>query len=188
MADKLTINLTGLEEFERRINNFSDKLATVLDKKETRMAIGEILIARARKTIKSGGTGLETPWAPIKEQTINRRWEQEQKKKPAQRTNKQGIVSNAPLQRTGAGLQSLNYALRQDGLVLQALKYMGYQHTGTKPYTIKPKDKKALLIPGIGFRQKVNHPGLPARPFFVVLPEDIEDIKAMIIDDIKKMA
>jgi phage gpG-like protein len=39
----------------------------------------------------------------------------------------------------------------------------------TKPHVIRPKaGKKALKIPGIGFRAKVNHPGskVPARPYF----------------------
>jgi len=188
MPDELSINLDGLRQFESSITNFSAKLSVVLDRPETKKTVGELLIARARKTIKSGGLGLKTPWEPIKEQAINQRWEQEQKKKPSQRTNKQGIVSNAPLQKSGVGLQSLNYGLTKDGISLRAIKYMGYHQTGTDPYTIRPKTKKALLIPGIGLRKKANHPGLPARPFFVVLPEDIGDLKTMLIDDIKKMA
>ncbi len=37
----------------------------------------------------------------------------------------------------------------------------------TRPHVIRPKSKKALKIPGIGPRAKVNHPGsdIPARPY-----------------------
>ena len=181
MSDNITITITGLEEFEQRIDNLQAKLAVAIEKKETRHAIGQLLIARARTTIKQGGNPL---WTPIKKPTIDQRWEREQKKKPAKRQNKQGIVSNAPLQRNGTGMQSLNYDLAPDGVKLKAIKYMGYHQTGTKPYTIKPRNKKALLIPGIGLRKKASHPGLPKRPFFIVLPEDIADIRQILIDDI----
>lgn len=187
MADQLNISLVGLQAFEKSITNFSAKLAVAIESKFIKESIGELLVARARRTIKEGGMGLPGGWKPIKERTINTRWDLEQKKKPANRVNKQGIVSNAPLQRTGVGLQSLNYNLTPGGLSLSAVKYMGYQQTGTKPYTIYPKNKKALAIPGLGVFKFVKHPGIPARPFFVVLPEDIEDIKGMILEDIKKM-
>lgn len=38
----------------------------------------------------------------------------------------------------------------------------------TKAHVIRAKPGKALNIPGIGFRKKVNHPGskIPARPYF----------------------
>lgn len=177
----LDITITGLKQLESRINNLDAKIAVTLNKPETRHAVGQILIARARTTIKQGGNPL---WTPIKKPTIDQRWALEQKKKPAKRVNKQGIVSNAPLMKSGIGMNSLNYDITKDGITLKAIKYMGYHQTGTKPYTIKPRNKKALNIPGIGPRKKVNHPGLPKRPFFIVLPEDIDDIRQIIIDDI----
>ena len=185
MPDNITIKLAGLEDLENRIDHLSAKLSVALDRKETKMSIGEILIARARATIKQGGNPL---WTPIKQRTIDERWNLEQKKKPARRVNKLGIVSNAPLQRSGVGINSLNYALTGEGIILKAVKYMGYQQTGTKPFTIKPKNKKALLIPGIGFRKWANHPGIPARPFFIVTDEDIADIRDIVIDDITSQA
>ena len=183
----LISKIEGLQAFKTSITNLQAKLAASIAGDTIKNSVGEILVARARRTIKEGGLGLPGGWAPIKKQTIDTRWNLEQKKKPTQRLNKQGIVSNAPLQRTGAGLQSLNYNLTDGGIELSALRYMGYQQTGTKPYTIRPKNKKALAIPGLGIFKHVNHPGIPARPFFVVLPEDVDDIKGMIIDDIQQM-
>ncbi|MEI6846582.1 MAG: hypothetical protein WCK32_00860 [Chlorobiaceae bacterium] len=186
MSDKLTISLEGLQAFEASISNFEEKLLTVVESKTTKTTIGELLIARARRTIKEGGMGLSPAWKPIKQPTIDKRWELEQKKKPANRVNKQGIVSNAPLQRTGSGLQSLNFAITPQGLTLSAIKYMGWQQTGTKPYTIYPKTKRALVVPGLGVFKFVNHPGIPARPFFVVLPEDVEEIKGIVLEAVRK--
>jgi len=189
MPDLLTlkINLGGLDVAQQSISNFRAKLPRAMDQKSTKTAIGEILVARARRNIKEVGMNVPGGWKPIKKTTINTRWMLEQKKKPSKRVNKQGIVSNAPLQRTGAGLQSLNYNTTAGGLELSALKYMGWQHTGTKPYTIKPKTKKVLAIPGLGIFKHVNHPGLPARPFFTVTVEDMDAIGTMVIDEIKGM-
>ena len=43
----------------------------------------------------------------------------------------------------------------------------------TKPHIIRPKNGKALNIPGIGMRKLVHHPGsdIPARPFFPFYPD-----------------
>lgn len=46
--------------------------------------------------------------------------------------------------------------------------YMLYQHGGTKPYTIVPRNAKFLRFMGPQgpiFTKRVDHPGLPARPF-----------------------
>ncbi|BET67201.1 hypothetical protein ASA1KI_21190 [Opitutales bacterium ASA1] len=43
--------------------------------------------------------------------------------------------------------------------------YAAHHQFGTRPYVIRPKNKKALRVPGVGHPiKKVNHPGLPARP------------------------
>lgn len=48
-----------------------------------------------------------------------------------------------------------------------------FHQFGTKPYTIRPKGKKALAWPGgPGPRKKVNHPGLVPRPFMGLSDED----------------
>ena len=50
-----------------------------------------------------------------------------------------------------------------------------HHHFGTKPYTIKPKSKKALAFGGVVVK-KVNHPGLKARPLIGVSEADNEEI------------
>lgn len=52
-------------------------------------------------------------------------------------------------------------------------KQARWHQQGTDPYTISPKNKKALNWPGgPGPRGKVNHPGLPARPFMGISADD----------------
>ena len=43
--------------------------------------------------------------------------------------------------------------------------YAKFVHFGTKPFTIKPKKKKALKTK-FGVFKKVNHPGIKANPYF----------------------
>ncbi|ASM38504.1 MAG: hypothetical protein SPI03_03585 [Campylobacter sputorum] len=45
--------------------------------------------------------------------------------------------------------------------------YAKFVHQGTKPYTIKPKNKKVLENKKAGkiFGKKVNHPGIKANPY-----------------------
>lgn len=43
--------------------------------------------------------------------------------------------------------------------------YAKFVHFGTKPFTIKPKKKKALKTK-FGVFKKVNHPGSKANPYF----------------------
>lgn len=80
--------------------------------------------------------------------------------------------------------------------------YARWHQEGTDPYVILPKGKKALAFGGAvsiiaGPRKgqagrgtvvrKVNHPGLPARPFIGVSDEDrkaIGDIAAAYLDDL----
>lgn len=65
--------------------------------------------------------------------------------------------------------------------------YARWHQEGTDPYVILPKNKKALAWPGgkhpVG---KVNHPGLPARPFIGLSDEDrqgIEQIAGAYLED-----
>lgn len=159
MSDELKINLTGLKEFEQKIDNFSAKLETALDREETKMAIGKILVARGRHNIDTAGTELDPPWKPLKTSTIKARSRKEGKKKPSQRKNKAGIVGNQPLVDTGIGRSSLSYKTSETGLYLIGKLYMAYQHFGTKR--------------------------IPARPIFTLHPQDIEDIKQLLLEDIR---
>lgn len=70
-------------------------------------------------------------------------------------------------------------------------KQARWHQEGTDPYEIRPKNGKALYWPGMGTRTrksgeegpafvaKVNHPGLPARPFIGVSAEDDAAIVAL---------
>ncbi len=46
-----------------------------------------------------------------------------------------------------------------------------WKEKGTKPHTIKPKNKKVLFWKGIG-TQRVQHPGTRAKPFLVPALEE----------------
>lgn len=59
--------------------------------------------------------------------------------------------------------------------------YGKYHQTGTNPYIIRPKDKKALSFNGVVVKQ-VNHPGLPARPFLGLSTDDKAEIRELIND------
>lgn len=58
--------------------------------------------------------------------------------------------------------------------------YARWHQEGTGPYVILPRKGKALAFPGAGggtlARRKVNHPGLPARPFMGLSDQDRADI------------
>lgn len=59
-------------------------------------------------------------------------------------------------------------------------KQAGWHQEGTKPYTILPKQKQALFWPGApGPRKKVNHPGLPARPFIGLSDRDAKALDGL---------
>lgn len=72
-------------------------------------------------------------------------------------------------------------------------KQARWHQEGTDPYVILAKPGKALAWPGMrtrtnkagaevpGYVTKVNHPGLPARPFIGLSAEDGEQINALAI-------
>ena len=79
--------------------------------------------------------------------------------------------------RTGNLIQSIMAVPESDTRVVifgagkdNPLEYGKYLEFGTKgPYTIKPKERKALLIPtskGFIFRKKAVHPGIRPRHYF----------------------
>ena len=77
--------------------------------------------------------------------------------------------SGAPLKRSGTMWQSIRVTdLKTNSVTVGTDRpYAIYHQYGSKPYVIRPKGKKALSWPGAKHPVKqVNHPGLPARPFF----------------------
>lgn len=87
---------------------------------------------------------------------------------PAVKTGK------SPLRRTGTMWQSIRITELTGNQVKVGTDrpYAAWQQFGTKgPYTIKPKNKKALFFPGAAHPMRsVQHPGLPPRPFFPFTP------------------
>lgn len=60
---------------------------------------------------------------------------------------------------------------------------------GTRPYTIVPKTKRALSWPGAAHPvARVNHPGLPARPFLGISAEDRQMIVDVAADAVERAA
>ncbi len=80
---------------------------------------------------------------------------------------------NNPLLRlSGTLAQSIRVvsATNESAIVGTDRPYAVWHQKGTKPYVIRPKNSKGgLFFPGAPHPlKKVNHPGLPARPFFPV--------------------
>lgn len=64
-----------------------------------------------------------------------------------------------------------------------------WNQEGTKPYTIVPKSRKTLSFmtaSGRVFVNKVNHPGLIARPFIVIQTEDEDAMATLALDHMTK--
>ena len=86
-----------------------------------------------------------------------------------------------PLNKTGRMLQSFNYRVHGDSLMLgfdgatESLR-AAWHHSGTNPYVITPKKAKALKFAGM-YRKRVNHPGLPSRKL-VGLPDSDRQLVA----------
>lgn len=109
------------------------------------------------------------PWAPLRASTIKSRAARGYTGKKLQAT---GLLA-ASIRPTSGG----DFAQ-----ITVASPYGIFHQLGTGPYTIEPKGKKALAWPdGLGshreVRRKVNHPGLPARPFVGVDEQTIADIR-----------
>lgn len=68
------------------------------------------------------------------------------------------------------------YQMSEDSLKMGSrLKIATFHQDGTRPYTIRPKRSKMLSFmttEGRRFAGKVNHPGLPARPFIMIQDDD----------------
>ncbi len=73
-------------------------------------------------------------------------------------------------------MNSITYHADKTSVVVGTPELYGkYHQTGTDPYIIEPKTKKALKTP-YGVFKKVHHTGLPARPFLGLSEDDKDDI------------
>lgn len=84
-----------------------------------------------------------------------------------------------PLLDTGAMRDSISPDSGADWVEIQAAaKQAPWHQLGTGPYLILPVNGKALKF-GDTFAAKVNHPGLPARPFLGLSLADEQLIQAL---------
>lgn len=108
--------------------------------------------------------------------------------KPSARAQVKGdktLIASSRLMNSIASRGHSNKAEIGTNVVYAAIHQFGGK---TKPHVIEPRNAKALKIPGIGFRKRVNHPGskIPARPFLMVQEEDWTEIKNTVQDYLLK--
>lgn len=141
-----------------------------------------------------------TPWAPLAKSTLYRAVDAQQHKVTAIGNRKRGATSNiAKAQQIMANkahriLYQYGDLLRFAYQVEDGMLRIGtndqqkavWHHYGTgkygpkkSPYTIRPKNKKALAFGG-GVYARVNHPGVQARPL-IGFPASDEAIAARIV-------
>ncbi|PJJ96571.1 phage virion morphogenesis protein, partial [Lysobacteraceae bacterium NML75-0749] len=120
--------------------------------------IGEELLERTQRRFDAGVAPDGTAWAPLR--------------------NKEG---RSPLLKSRTLRDQIYASSGDDWAQLTATtEYARWHQEGTQPYIIEPKDKKALAWSGgPGPRKRVNHPGLPARPFLGVSDEDRAEIEKL---------
>jgi phage gpG-like protein len=130
-------------------------------------AMGESLVGSIKRAF-SDPALRPTPWAPMADSTrfaLAMKALSKRKNKPGQSTQ----VKTPLLRRSGSLWQSIRISALSNTSVEVGTDrlYAAWQQFGTKPYTILPSSKKALWWPGASHPVKrVNHPGIPARPFF----------------------
>ena len=110
---------------------------------------GEVLLENTQDRFLEGRDPDGNPWAPVKR-------------------------GGRPLLDTGTMRDQIAPVSGADFVELRATaRQAAFHQFGTKPFTIRPKGKKALAWPGgPGPRKSVNHPGLVARPFMGLSDED----------------
>ncbi len=106
------------------------------------------------------------PWAPLRPSTLA------------------GKRGRFPLYEEGDMLRGLVTSATSSSLVFGLSDWKApLHHFGARPYTIQPKNKKALAWPGgPGPRRRVNHPGLPARPLVGISAADRREVVEIIAE------
>ncbi|AQT58714.1 phage virion morphogenesis protein [Cellvibrio sp. PSBB023] len=142
---------------QERLNQLQEKLG---DLTPALQDIGEYLMNSHQQRFKDQVAPDGTPWAPLS---------------PSYQRNK-ARNKNRILVLNGYLEKSFRYQVGNNELNFGTnVPYAAHHHFGTKPYTIKPKTKKALAFGGAVVK-KVNHPGLKARPLIGVSEADTEEI------------
>ena len=97
-----------------------------------------------------------------------------------------------PLQKTGVLKNTVQYKiLGDDNFKIHtgepAHPHAAIHQFGTKPYTILPVNAKALRWEAMGmvhYAKRVEHPGIPARPYMVWQKEDAAKMAKVIADHV----
>lgn len=152
--------LDRLSELEQKLGNITPALQD----------IGEYLqIAHEQRFVDQVSPD-GTPWAPLSPSY--------------QRTKAKN--KNRILYLDGRLAKNFRYQISDNELHFGTnVPYAAHHHFGTRPYTIKPKSKKALAFGGVVVK-KVNHPGLRARPFFGTSSADTEEILRLLSEHLEQ--
>lgn len=137
---------------------FAELVRRGRDLTELMLDIGEELKDSTQGRFKTGTAPDGTPWLPLRDGSGRR-----------------------PLLDTGGMRDDISPEVGPDWVEIRAgAKQARWHQEGTDPYVILPKKGKALAFGGL-VRRKVNHPGLPARPFIGVSEEDEDLINRLTI-------
>lgn len=122
--------------------------------------------------------GRPRKWKALSKNTVAGR-----RKKSNRILQDKGFLRQSVLARSGPGNIR---KFTKDSLTMGTRnKVAAWHQRGTKPYTIVPRNKKALSFmtaSGRVFVAKVNHPGLVARPFILIQREDEDAMVKVTLD------
>lgn len=120
--------------------------------------IGDMLTESSKDRFQTGVAPDGTPWAPLADGS-----------------------GRTPLTDTGRMRADISPSSGASFVEITAgAKQARWHQEGTDPYVIRPKGKKALAWAG-GPGPRVNHPGLPARPFIGLSKADEEGIDRLAV-------
>lgn len=134
--------------------------------------MGEHLEISHRSRFQAGVAPDGTPWTPL-----SPRYQAVKSK------NKNKILMHE-----GRLFNDLHWQADAEGVLLGTNRpYASYHQFGTPAYTIEPRTKKALMWPGgPGPRKKVEHPGLPPRPFLGTSEEDDRRLEEIAMEHMQR--
>lgn len=148
MTDKLVIEVDAA----RAERWFGELLRRGRDLSGLMRDIGEALTESTQDRFRDGVAPDGTPWVPLRDGS-----------------------GRTPLLDTGAMRDDISPDSGPDWVEIRAgAKQARWHQEGTGPFVILPVNKKALAF-GDHVVARVNHPGLPARPFIGISAED-EDL------------
>lgn len=152
--DKVTIMLADAEVqawFGKLIDLGQDLRPVLSD-------FGEILIESTQRRFVTGTAPDGSTWAPLRA--------------------RQG----KPLLDTGTMRDQIDANVGTDFVeIVASARQARWHQFGTDPFVILPRRKQALAWPGgPGPRKRVDHPGVPARPFLGLSDQDREQMDAVV--------